>query len=497
MSIRLRLVLSYTAMIFVPVLLFILSLIILVLLFMGDILGIADYYNVKLKENGIEKYFSDRSLTEAELKHTSMFEPDRLLNSSYMSMYEDKLAELKMAVIVRKKDELAYTWPVFKGEHNAQLLPSFPSKDYTVKHDHEAMKRTLIIDDFYYSFSQYDFYFSDKSEGSLFILTDITPFKDLSQKFNPALALWGAFLLALILTNGMLTFFVSRSILKPLRELRQAADHIKEGHLDFALSTKRNDELGQLSKAFEEMRIKLKESIEIRLQTEENRKELISNISHDLKTPITGIIGYIEGLRDGVAAEPEKREKYMNTIFTKAKGLDQLIDELFLYSKLDLDSVPFNYEQVSIVSFIQDCINHLKLDLEKQDIQLVWENHGVPETLMVQIDGEKLKRVIINIIENSCRFMDKQPAIVSVRTKQSADYITIDIEDNGAGIEQADLPHIFERFYRADKSRNPNQGGSGLGLAIAKQIIEAHDGTIQAESKLGEGTLISVGLPIK
>ncbi len=493
MSIRLRLVLSYTAMIFVPVLLFIVSALLIALIFLGDIRNLAEYYDVKFQEGSIQNYFDQSSLAEAELKHTTMFDPDRLLESSYLDSFEERLAALKMSLIVRKNESILYTTPRLAGKVKSEELPGFQIETGRGPHD-DMDSIHLVIEGKTYSFSTYDFYFSDKTQGSLFILSDITPLKQLGQKFNPALLV--AFLLALILTNGMLTYFVSRSILKPLRELRQAADHIKAGNLDFSLKTRRNDELGQLSRAFEEMRVKLKESIEIRLQYEENRKELISNISHDLKTPITGIIGYVEGIRDGVANDLEKQAKYMDTIYTKAKNLDRLIDELFLYSKLDLNSMPFEFQQVSLVSFIHDCIDELKLDLEKKYIHLEWVNPNIAEFLQVRMDGEKLKRVMINIIENSCNFMDKKPAMIHIRTKQGTKAVTIEIEDNGAGISQADLPYIFDRFYRADKSRNLNGNGSGLGLAIAKQIVEAHEGTITADSEIGKGTKMTITLPV-
>ena len=171
------------------------------------------------------------------------------------------------------------------------------------------------------------------------------------------------------MTNGVLTYFVSRSIIRPLRALKRAAEEIKEGNLDFEIVPHSDDEIGELSTAFEEMRRKLKKSVEVQLQYEENRKELISNISHDLKTPVTAIKGYVEGIMDGVSNSPDKLDQYIRTIYNKAADMDRLIDELFLFSKLDLGKVPFQFEKVDLGQYVLDCAQELQFDMEKKGVQ--------------------------------------------------------------------------------------------------------------------------------
>lgn len=269
--------------------------------------------------------------------------------------------------------------------------------------------------------------------------------------------------------------------------LRTSADHIKEGNLQFSLDLHSKDEIGQLHEAFENMRKRLLESVQLRLQDEENRKELISNISHDLRTPITNIKGYIEGIRDGVADTPEKMDKYVNIIYSKAVDLDKLVDELFLYSRLDLKQIRFNFEHVDIVGFLDDCIDELYYELDEQGILLEWGDRP-SENIEVLADVEKLKRTVLNIISNAQHFMDKEQKMIRVFADVSPIWITVEIRDNGKGIPPEALPHVFERFYRAEESRNSSTGGSGLGLAIANQIIEEHGGSIWVSSKLGSGT---------
>jgi signal transduction histidine kinase len=235
------------------------------------------------------------------------------------------------------------------------------------------------------------------------------------------------------------------------------------------------------------MRIKLKNQIEVSMQYEKENKELISNISHDLKTPITAIKGYVEGIRDGVADTPEKMDKYIRTIYNKATDMDKLIDELFLYSKLDSNSMNYSFAKLNLNDYFEDCVDEISLDLESRGISLAYYNH-VPEDTIIIADPEQLKRVINNIVGNSVKYMDTRPGRIGIFLKDEPEFVQIEIQDNGKGIAKTELQHIFDRCYRTDASRNSSKGGSGLGLSIAKKIIEEHGGKIWANSVEGEGT---------
>ena len=242
------------------------------------------------------------------------------------------------------------------------------------------------------------------------------------------------------------------------------------------------------------MRIQLKESHKIQKQYEDNRKELIAHISHDLKTPITSIKGYIEGIRDGVADTPEKRVRYIQTIYTKAVDMDHLIDELFLFSKLDLGKVPFEFERIDIKDYLTDYFEELSFDLRKQNVDLNFQftPNGIYHVLA---DREKFKRVLANIINNSLKYMDKDKKELKITLHSTDENVEISISDNGPGIPDESIPFIFNQFYRAEQSRNKLTGGSGLGLSIAKMIIEEHNGEIKLESTLLVGTKITIYLP--
>ena len=283
--------------------------------------------------------------------------------------------------------------------------------------------------------------------------------------------------------------WVYRSIAVPLVKLKKATQNIKEGNLDFVLDVEGKDEFSELCQDFEEMRRRLKESTEEKSLIEKENRELISNIPHDLKTPITAVKGYVEGIMDGVADTPEKMDRYVRTIYNKTNEMDHLINELTFYSKIDTNRIPYTFNKLNVEDYFEDCSEEVGLELETRGIELVYANY-VEKDVMVIADGEQIRRVIHNIISNAIKYMDKPKGIIQIRIKDVGDFIQIEIEDNGKGIGPKDLPYIFDRFYRTDVSRNSSKGGSGIGLSIVKKILEDHGGKVWATSRLGIGTIM-------
>lgn len=300
---------------------------------------------------------------------------------------------------------------------------------------------------------------------------------------------FGAMIVILLVTNGILTYFISRSILEPIKSLSIAAKKISEGTLDYSCASDHKDELGQLANTFEDMRLKLKEAAAAQHQYELNRQELIASISHDLKTPLTSIRGYVSGIQDGVAGTPEKLNRYISKIGKNARDMDALIDELFLYSKLDLEQVPFTFEKIKLDDYFRDFIEELSLTLEHDHGKAVLI-HDPLKSYVVVADREKLNRVVMNITQNSLKYMEKSVKFIQVILSDSKNEVQVEIKDNGSGIPEKDLSNIFDIFYRTDESRNSATGGTGLGLSIAKKIIVNHGGEIWAESEPGVGTSI-------
>lgn len=299
-----------------------------------------------------------------------------------------------------------------------------------------------------------------------------------------------AVVLILIFTAMILITWTYSGIISRLRQLNRAAENIRDGNLDFSIDTQGEDEISELSASFESMRIRLQENAQEKLDAEQEQRLLISNIAHDLKTPITAIKGYAEGILDGVADTPEKQERYIRTIYNKANEMNTLINELTLYTNIDTNKIPYNFHKLNVQDYFSDCAEELSMDLENQHIQLSYFNY-VDSQIQMIADPEQLGRVIHNIVGNAIKYMRAQePSFISLRVKDVGDFVQIEIEDNGKGIAACDLPYIFDRFFRGDASRNSAAGGSGIGLSIVKKIIEDHGGKIWATSKEGRGTVM-------
>lgn len=293
----------------------------------------------------------------------------------------------------------------------------------------------------------------------------------------------------LVFTAFAVGLWLYRSMAAPLVKLKKATKNIKEGNLDFVLEVEGNDEFSELCRDFEEMRKRLKESAEEKLLLDKENKELISNISHDLKTPITAVKGYVEGIMDGVADTPEKMDRYVRTIYNKTNEMDHLINELTFYSKIDTNRIPYTFSKLNVEDYFNDCAEELSLELETKNISLVYANY-VDSHVLVIADGEQIRRVIHNLISNAIKYMEKPKGIIQLRVKDVGDFIQVEVEDNGKGIGTKELPYIFDRFYRTDRSRNSSKGGSGIGLSIVKKIMEDHGGKVWATSREGIGTIM-------
>ncbi|MCT4634387.1 MAG: HAMP domain-containing histidine kinase [Firmicutes bacterium] len=280
----------------------------------------------------------------------------------------------------------------------------------------------------------------------------------------------------------------------PIRRLRNATRLIAEGDYNFSIQTKGLDEIKSLSRDFEYMRNELEESRERENIVLENRKQLITNISHDLRTPITSIRGYVEGLLDGKANNPERMDRYLRTIYDKTAYLDKMIEDLFLFSQLDLgeykiDARPWQANEVLKMLFEP-------IELWVEDSGWTFELEKPVSRGIISVDQMRLSQVVENIIQNSLKYGPENGKI-HVKTFISNHNYNITISDNGRGIEKAALPYVLDAFYREDGSRQQSMGGSGLGLAICKKLVELHGGSINIDSEMGVGTSIILSFPLK
>ncbi len=478
-----RLLIAFFVMITMPVMLITISASTIVSFQLNSIQSSYDVETSTLKVISNPIQILNRLTREVynDVRLTALKDPEKLEDRTYIENINKELKEKYSFIIVRKNQNFTFVGDEEKLSTMKDSLPRFGVYNAEVDGGMYIGGKTPFL------VKGQDFYYSDGSEGTLFVITDL----DILVPQIKAVAVQSmiSFIFIILFTATILMLWVYRSIIKPLNILRIATNQIKEGDLDYSVSSDTGDEIGGLCQDFEEMRIRLKKLIEDRLQYEEDIKELISNISHDLKTPLTAIKGYSEGLMDGVADTPQKQEKYLKTIFTKANDMSVLVDELAFYAKIDNNTVPYAFKAINLHEYFDDCIDDLSFDLEVKNIKILYHNE-MDQSVQVVADAEQLKRVINNIIGNSMKYLDKDEGRIEIKLYDIGLYVQIEISDNGIGIPCQDIPYIFDRFYRADASRNSKKGGSGLGLSISKKIIEDHSGKIWAESERGAGTTI-------
>lgn len=300
-------------------------------------------------------------------------------------------------------------------------------------------------------------------------------------------------IIAVIVTNRFLTKFIFKKIETPLDILTDGVHQIRDGNLDFHIEYNENDEFKSVCNDFNDMAVRLKESVEITQKNEQNRKELIAGISHDLRTPLTSIKAYIEGLLEGVASTPQMQQKYMKTILAKANDIDRMVDKLFLFSKLDLGDCPFYPEKLNIRQEIKSLIASNEKEYCEKGMQILCND--IPQDMEVYADPVQLRSAITNILENSLKYKDCEKVTVKIFCENYAEYANIIIEDNGPGVPAEALPKLFDVFYRSDPSRNNPNKGSGLGLAITAKILERFGGSIHAENLQSKGLRIVMTIP--
>ncbi|MBS6954552.1 MAG: HAMP domain-containing histidine kinase [Enterocloster asparagiformis] len=485
MKLKTRLAIAFLTITIVPILLFYVA-----------VVGLSSYQTQSFrKEYGLTEQvdlFSGNSLQifnrltkryQEEIRQTLKENPELYEDEDYLNNLNEELKSHYAYLIVLKGGEITYC-----GSNDTQMDPAL----YDQLPDFDAIKGDLeggiyLDGENQHLIKQMDCTFPDGTAGSVFIVSNVGDLVPEVKSMIREMLFLG--IVILVVAGITLTVWVYRSILSPLNKLQEATKQIKAGNLDFTLDVDADDEIGELCNDFEEMRMRLRENAEEKVQYDKESKELISNISHDLKTPITAIKGYVEGIQDGVASSPERLDKYIRTIYNKANDMDRLIDELTFYSKIDTNKIPYTFTKINVAQYFKDCIEEVGLDMEARGIELGYFNY-VDEDVVVIADAEQMKRVINNIISNSIKYLDKKKGIINIRIKDVGDFIQVEIEDNGKGIAAKDLPNIFDRFYRTDSSRNSSQGGSGIGLSIVRKIIEDHGGRIWATSKEGIGTEI-------
>ncbi|GHV82195.1 hypothetical protein AGMMS49991_07530 [Spirochaetia bacterium] len=295
-----------------------------------------------------------------------------------------------------------------------------------------------------------------------------------------------AIVIILTLTvNQLLTRNIIKRIMKPLDTLAAGARQFSENDLSFRLHYSDDDEFRPVCDTFNEMAARLEKN-------ENSRKELIAGISHDLRSPLISIKMSVDGIKSGVAATSEQREKYLDIIENKTRDIEHIIEQLFLFSKLDIDDFKAETQIVNCGAMIEDYIAELSGEYERRGLALTVQE--LPEDIHISIDPLLFHRVIINIFENAVKYKTTEKGAIRLEAAQKAGMAEITFTDNGPGVPPESLEKLFDVFYRADPSRNKK--GSGLGLAINAKIIAKMGGSIRAELPEAGGLAIVINLPL-
>nr|WP_217936463.1 HAMP domain-containing sensor histidine kinase [Enterocloster clostridioformis] len=297
--------------------------------------------------------------------------------------------------------------------------------------------------------------------------------------------------LSILLTNRFLTKFVFKKIEEPLDILTNGVHEIRDGNLDYRIVYDRQDEFQPVCEEFNEMAGKLKESVNQIQQQERSRKELVAGISHDIRSPLTSIQAYVEGLLDGIAKTPEAQQKYLETIKTKAEDLEHIVSQLFLFSKMELGEYPENLCELRLDETIVDTVSAVQEEYRQKGLLITMEL----EPVTMYADPVQLQRIVTNILENSLKYKSKEQCNIQISLQRMKNGCRLSFADDGPGVPQEALPHLFEVFYRSDPARqNPNQG-SGLGLAIVANVVQRMGGTITALPCAPSGLEIRMDFP--
>lgn len=298
---------------------------------------------------------------------------------------------------------------------------------------------------------------------------------------------------SLLFTLALIAWFLRRMVLRPLAATSMAARKIAAGDLDVAVPNSRVREVAEVGAAFGAMGVALRESLGRQAAIEQERRFFIGAIVHDLRTPLFSLRGYLEGLAEGVADTPERRQRYVAVAQEKAAALERLVADLFDYTRLEyLEQTP-HPQPTDLGELLRRAVEGLRLRAEAKELALILDPSPTPCAILT--DSHLLMRAIENLLDNAIRYT---PSGGEVRVSYGAEdgRAVFSIADSGPGIAPADLPHLFSPLYRGESSRNRRTGGAGLGLTIARRILHAHGGEVRARNDPAGGAVFTASLPL-
>lgn len=325
-------------------------------------------------------------------------------------------------------------------------------------------------------------YSDDELIGGIFVLASVEGLYQSLDLVKRAIILAG--IGAGLLAIGF-TFILSRRLSSPLLEMEKATRKIATGDLKTRVLHESKDEIGSLAIAINDLAIELH-------RYRSNRREFLANISHELQTPITYLEGYANALMNHYYETEEEKDQYLQIIQLEATRMFKLVSDLFELSKMEEGKVALVFEEVDLVEAVENALLKTKMKAQAKGLQLEFNQpYDFPS---INADGLRMEQIISNLLENAIRYTES--GFVKVTLSSNFTMVRILINDTGIGIPQEDIPFLFERFYRVEKSRSREFGGTGLGLSIVKHLVELQGGTVTVESQIGKGTHFEITFPI-
>ena len=348
------------------------------------------------------------------------FEEDYL---DYVDQLNEKQSKIYSYLVVYDRDKFTYIG--IPDSMSSNILVGLP----VISEEDELWNNGILSGDTekYLVYPNYVAH-KDGTWGIVYLLAETNRMLPEVQDYLVSFRIMSLVIIALMVV--CLIIWADKCFFAPMRKLRKAMKTITEGNLACEVKEDYEEELGGLCRDFENMRIHLKEAIDDKMRYDRDTKELISNISHDLKTPLTTIKGYVEGILDGVADSPDKMDRYLKTVYNKANDMERLIGELTLYSKIDTNEIPYNFIKINVKAYFDDCAEEIRTELESRNFVLTYLNY-VPDDVCLIADPEQLYRVINNIISNSIKYNNKARGVINIRVREEKEYIHLEIEDNG------------------------------------------------------------------
>ena len=297
-----------------------------------------------------------------------------------------------------------------------------------------------------------------------------------------------------LVISVFLSLLLAKTMIAPIQELTHAAEKVASGDFTDKVENSSKDEIGVLTRTFNDMALQLEETLDDLKRSEQMRREFVANVSHELRTPITGVKSYAETLAADPDMPADTRERFLNVILNESDRMTKIVQDLLTLSRFDAGSFEFSFDYFSFETSVRDVYNAVRMEAQAHGHVFIIElEPGIPR---IRGDKARVEQVLMNMVSNAIKYT-KDGGRITIKAGVRGGEVWCSVKDNGIGIPKEDTQKVFDRFYRVDKARSRESGGTGLGLSIAQEIVVRHGGRIDLKSRVGHGTTITVWLPVE